>query len=97
MGRHRLPNSILKNAYVLTFTHYNHMMVSTKVNRKCMIIVGATEEFIKRAKENNGTVTTTMVELDTRVTMDRDATIKGMLVLGRGGQIHGNSNCSAWK
>ena len=37
------------------------MTASTKVNRKQMVILGATEEIIKMAKENNGTVTTAMV------------------------------------
>ena len=37
------------------------MIASTKVNRKQMVILGATEEIIKMAKENNGTVTTAMV------------------------------------
>lgn len=50
-----------KNAYILTFVRSNYIIVSTKDNRKQMVIMGATEEIIKMAKENNGTVTTTMV------------------------------------
>lgn len=38
-----------------------HTIVSTKVNRKLMIIMGATETIIKMAKEDHGTVTTAMV------------------------------------
>jgi len=38
-----------------------YIIVSTKVNRKQMSIVGAIEEIIKMAKENNGIVTTAMV------------------------------------
>lgn len=37
------------------------MLISIEVNRKQRIIVGATEEIIKMAKKNNGTVTTAMV------------------------------------
>lgn len=37
------------------------MIISIKVNRKQRIIVGATEEIIKMAQKNNGTVTTAMV------------------------------------
>ena len=40
---------------------YEHTIVSVKVNKRWIIIVGATEEIIKMAKENNGTVTTAMV------------------------------------
>lgn len=39
----------------------NHIITSIKVNRKQMIIVGATQEIIKIAKENNGMITTAMV------------------------------------
>lgn len=38
-----------------------YKIVSTKVNRKQMITMGAIEEIIKMAQENNGTVTTAMV------------------------------------
>lgn len=37
------------------------MIISIEVNRKKRVIVGATEEIIKMAKKNNGTVTTAMV------------------------------------
>ncbi|MDE6744962.1 MAG: type IV toxin-antitoxin system AbiEi family antitoxin domain-containing protein [Lachnospiraceae bacterium] len=40
---------------------YKNIIASIKVNRKKLIIVGATEEIIKMAKKNNGTVTTAMV------------------------------------
>lgn len=40
---------------------YKAIIVSIKANRKQMIIVGATKEIIKMAKENNGIVTTAMV------------------------------------
>ena len=46
---------------MLTFVPYNHKIVSVKVNKRWMITVRATEEIIKMAKENNGTVTTAMV------------------------------------
>ena len=47
--------------YVLTFALYMGVIISTEVNRKQRVIVGATEEIIKMAKKNNGTVTTAMV------------------------------------
>lgn len=46
---------------MLTFMLCNHIIASIKVNRKQMIIVGATQEIIKIAKENNGMITTAMV------------------------------------
>ena len=46
---------------MLTFTPYNSIILSAKVNRKWMITVGAIETIIKMAKENNGIVTTAMV------------------------------------
>ena len=45
----------------MTFMLYKNIIASIKVNRKKLIIVGATEEIIKMAKKNNGTVTTAMV------------------------------------
>jgi len=51
----------MENVYMLTFAPCKRIMVSTKVNKKQRIIVGAIEEIIKMAKENNGTVTTAMV------------------------------------
>ena len=47
--------------FLLTFTLYNNIIISTKVNKRKETIVGATEEIIRMAKENNGTVTTAMV------------------------------------
>ncbi len=47
--------------YVLTFALYMGVIISTEVNRKQRVIVRATEEIIKMAKKNNGTVTTAMV------------------------------------
>lgn len=44
----------------MTFMPYKNIIISMKVNRKEMI-VGATEEIIRMAKENHGTVTTAMV------------------------------------
>ena len=46
---------------MLTFAPNNHKIVSIKVNIRWMMTVGATEEIIKMARENNGTVTTAMV------------------------------------
>ena len=46
---------------MLTFVPCKHKIVSIKVNKRRMFIVGATEEIIKMAKENNGIVTTAMV------------------------------------
>ncbi len=40
---------------------YTHKIISTKVNKRQGLILGATEEIIKMAKENHGTVTTAMV------------------------------------
>lgn len=47
--------------YILTFMPCKIIIVSMKVNKWKEAIVGATEEIIKMAKENNGTVTTAMV------------------------------------
>ena len=46
---------------MLTFMPCGNIIISTEVNKKKGTIVGATEEIIKMAKENNGTVTTAMV------------------------------------
>ena len=40
---------------------YKYIIISIKVNGRQRIGVGATEEIVKMAKENNGTVTTAMV------------------------------------
>lgn len=45
----------------MTFTLAKRTIVSTEVNERKEAVVGATEEIIKMAKENNGTVTTAMV------------------------------------
>ena len=51
-----------------------------KTNKEKRVLRKATEAIIKMAKENNGTVATAMVGLDTRAIMDMDATIKRMPV-----------------
>ncbi len=45
----------------MTFTPCNNIVVSTKVNKEKGNIVGAIEEIIRMAEENNGIVTTAMV------------------------------------
>lgn len=50
-----------KKMYILTFIPYNRTITSKKVNKKKRIPVGTTEEIIKMAKANNGTVTTAMM------------------------------------
>ena len=46
---------------MLTFAPYKHITLSVKVNKRWMIIMGATEEIIKMPKENTGTDITVML------------------------------------
>ena len=51
----------MKLEVILTFMLYKTIIISTNVNEGEGTFVGASEEIIKMAKENNGTVTTAMV------------------------------------